>query len=77
MIDLFEAPDFEVLFQPERMPLPAVGLLDAFPPETVKQALWWEAHILEVLHGIAPDAGPGAQPRPGYGPGSSVTSRQR
>ncbi|GAA2126820.1 DDE-type integrase/transposase/recombinase [Kitasatospora saccharophila] len=77
LIDLFEAPDFEVLFQPERMPLPAVGLLDAFPPETVKQALWWEAHILEVLHGIAPDAGPGAQPRPGYGPGSSVTSRQR
>ncbi|MFJ7250949.1 Mu transposase C-terminal domain-containing protein [Kitasatospora sp. NPDC098652] len=77
LIDLFEAEDFEVLFQPERMPLPAVGLLEAFPPEAVKQALWWEGHILEVLHGIAPDAEPGSQPRPGYGPGSSVTSRQR
>jgi putative transposase len=77
LIDLFEAADFEVLFEPERMPLPAVGLLEAFPPEMVKQALWWEGHILEVLHGIAPDAEPGSEPRPGYGPGSSVTSRQR
>ncbi|MFD5433504.1 hypothetical protein ACFWJ4_15300 [Kitasatospora sp. NPDC127067] len=39
LIDLFEAADFEVLFQPERMPLPQVGLLEAFPPEAVKQAL--------------------------------------
>ncbi len=77
LIELFEAGDFEVLFQPERMPLPAVGLLEAFPPEAVKQALWWEGHILEVLHGIAPDAAPGSQPRPGYGPGSSRTSRER
>ncbi|MGY5082341.1 Mu transposase C-terminal domain-containing protein [Streptomyces nigrescens] len=77
LIDLFEAADFEVLFQPERMPLPTVGLLEAFPPEVVKQALWWEGHILEVIHGLAPDAEPGSRPRPGYGPGSSVTSRQR
>ncbi|WP_424863012.1 Mu transposase C-terminal domain-containing protein [Streptomyces sp. MMS24-I29] len=77
LIDLFEAADFEVLFQPERMPLPQVGLLEAFPHEAVKQALWWEGHILEVLHGVAPDAEPGTQPRPGYGPGSSVTSRER
>ncbi|MEU3228455.1 Mu transposase C-terminal domain-containing protein [Streptomyces sp. NPDC006976] len=77
LLDLFEAADFEVLFQPERMPLPKVGLLEAFPPEAVKQALWWEGHILEVIHGIAPDAEPGMQPRPGYGPGSSMTSRER
>ncbi|MFJ1550049.1 integrase [Streptomyces sp. NPDC088246] len=77
LIDLFEAADFEVLFQPERMPLPTVGLLEAFPPEVVKQALWWEGHILEVIRGLAPDAEPGSRPRPGYGPGSSVTSRQR
>ncbi|WP_199922732.1 hypothetical protein [Streptomyces sp. NRRL S-87] len=38
LINLFEATDFEVLFQPERMPLPQVGLLEAFPPEAVKQA---------------------------------------
>jgi hypothetical protein len=77
LIDLFDAADFEILFQPERRPLPAVGLLDGFPPEAVKQALWWEGHILEVLHGLAPDAEPGAEPRPGYGPGSSVTSREK
>ncbi|MFD3997782.1 Mu transposase C-terminal domain-containing protein [Streptomyces sp. NPDC058548] len=77
LIDLFEAADFEVLFQAERMPLPAVGLLEAFPPEVVKRAMWWEGHILEVMTGLAPDAEPGSQPRPGYGPGSTVTSRQR
>ncbi|MFI5705310.1 integrase [Streptomyces xanthochromogenes] len=77
LLDLFEAADFEVLFQPERMPLPPVGLLEAFPPEAVKQALWWEGHILEVLHGIAPGGAPATEPRPGYGPGSSVTSRER
>ncbi|MFJ5104935.1 Mu transposase C-terminal domain-containing protein [Streptomyces sp. NPDC088554] len=77
LIDLFEAADFEVLFQSERRPLPAVGLLDGFPPEAVTLALWWEGHILEVLHGLAPDAEPGAEPRPGYGPGSSVTSREK
>ena len=77
LIDLFEAEDFEVLPGPLRMPLPAVGLLEALPPETVKRALWWEGHILEVLHGLAPDAEPGSQPRPGYGPGTSVTARER
>ncbi|MFB7668355.1 Mu transposase C-terminal domain-containing protein [Kitasatospora sp. NPDC056138] len=77
LIDLFEAADFEILFQPERRPIPAVGLMDGFPPDVAKQALWWEGHILEVLHGLPPDAEPGTEPRPGYGPGSSVTSRER
>ncbi|KJS52910.1 integrase [Streptomyces rubellomurinus subsp. indigoferus] len=77
LIDLFEAKDFEVLFQPERGPLPPVGLLEAFPLEAVTRALWWEGHILEVLHGLPPDAESGAEPRPGYGPGSSVTSREK
>ncbi|WP_411146570.1 Mu transposase C-terminal domain-containing protein [Streptomyces sp. x-80] len=77
LIELFEAADFEVLFQPERMPLPPVGLLETFPPEAVKQALWWEKHILEVVHGLSPDAEPGSPPRPGYGPGTSMTSRER
>ncbi|MFJ6609482.1 helix-turn-helix domain-containing protein [Streptomyces sp. NPDC091289] len=77
LIDLFEADGFEVLFRPERMPLPASGLLETFPSETVKQALWVEGHILEVIHGLPPDAEPGTAPRPGYGPGTSVTSLQR
>lgn len=77
LIELFEGADFEVLFQPERMPLPPVGLLETFPPEAVKQALWWEKHILEVVLGLSPDAEPGSPPRPGYGSGTSMTSRER
>ncbi|WP_328665761.1 Mu transposase C-terminal domain-containing protein [Streptomyces sp. NBC_00328] len=77
LIDLFEAEGFEVLFRPERVPLPASGLLETFPAEAVKQAFWVEGHILEVIHGLPPDAEPGATPRPGYGPGSSMTSRQK
>ncbi|WP_018571182.1 Mu transposase C-terminal domain-containing protein [Streptomyces sp. PsTaAH-124] len=77
LIDLFETADFEILFQPERMPLPPAGLLETFAPEVMKRALWWEEHILEVLHGLPPSVEPGTPPRPGYGPGTSVTSRQK
>ncbi|WP_030948241.1 Mu transposase C-terminal domain-containing protein [Streptomyces sp. NRRL S-646] len=77
LIDLFETADFEILFQPERMPLPPSGLLETFDPEVMKRALWWEEHILEVLHGLPPGVEPGTPPRPGYGPGTSVTSRQK
>ena len=77
LIDLFEATDFEILFRSERMPLPASGLLEAVLPGNVEYALWLEAHILEVMHGTPPDAEPGTAPRPGYGPGSSLASRQR
>ncbi|MFI1257944.1 Mu transposase C-terminal domain-containing protein [Streptomyces netropsis] len=77
LIDLFETADFEILFQPERMPLPQSGLLETFAPEVMKRALWWEEHVLEVLHGLPPGTEPGTPPRPGYGPGTSVTSRQK
>jgi hypothetical protein len=77
LIDLFETADFEILFQPERMPLPPSGLLETFAPEVMKRALWWEEHVLEVLHGLPPGVEPGTPPRPGYGPGTSVTSRQK
>ncbi|NEC22111.1 Mu transposase C-terminal domain-containing protein [Streptomyces parvus] len=77
LIDLFETADFEILFQPERMPLPPSGLLETFAPDVMKRALWWEEQILEVLHGLPPGVEPGTPPRPGYGPGTSVTSRQK
>ncbi|WP_234367350.1 Mu transposase C-terminal domain-containing protein [Streptomyces pluripotens] len=77
LIGLFETADFEILFQPERMPLPQSGLLETFAPDVMKRALWWEEHILEVLHGLPPGVEPGTPPRPGYGPGTSVTSRQK
>ena len=77
LIELFEAEDFEVLFQPERMLLPASSLLETLPAATVKQALWWEGHILEVLHGLPPEAEPGSYPRPEYASGVSLTARER
>lgn len=44
LIELFEAEDFEVLFRPERMPLPASSVLETLPAAAVQQALWWEGH---------------------------------
>lgn len=77
LIELFEAEDFEVLFRPERMPLPASSVLEALPAAAVKQALWWESHILEVVHGLPPNAEPGTEPREEYGPGTSLTAREK
>lgn len=77
LAELLAEPDFVVITSPMRMPLPAGSLLEAFPEEVVKKALWWENHILEVLHGLPPGAGPEAVPRPEYGLDRSITSRQR
>ncbi|GAA0439636.1 Mu transposase C-terminal domain-containing protein [Streptomyces luteireticuli] len=77
LIELFEAEDFEVLFHPERMPLPALSTLETLPATAVQQALWWEGHILEVVHGLPPDAEPGTKPRAEYGAGTSLTAREK
>lgn len=77
LIELFEAEDFEVLFRPERLPLPALSVLETLPVAAVEQALWWEGHILEVVHGLRPDVEPGTKPRAEYGPGTSMTARER
>lgn len=69
---------FEVLSSPVRMPLPPVSLLEALPEHARKKALWWEGHILEVLHGVDPTAGDDAGPRPEYDPAlRSLTARER
>ncbi|WP_078495944.1 hypothetical protein [Streptomyces sp. LaPpAH-108] len=77
LLELFAASDFEVMDSPVRMPLPAASLLEAFPAREVERALWWEGHILEVLHGLPPNAEPGTTARPEYGPDRSLTARQR
>ncbi|WP_435885779.1 Mu transposase C-terminal domain-containing protein [Streptomyces erythrochromogenes] len=59
------------------MSLPAASLLETLPEQARQKALWWEGHILEVLHGLPPGAGPDAEPRPEYGPGRSLTVRER
>ncbi|RSN59628.1 integrase [Streptomyces sp. WAC 04229] len=70
--------DFEVLDSPVRPPLPPVSLLDALPGHAREKALWWEGHILEVLHGVGPHADGEAGPRPEYDPARhSLTARER
>lgn len=69
---------FEVLSSPVRMPLPPVSLLEALPEHAREKALWWEGHILEVLHGVDPNADEDAGPRPEYDPARhSLTARER
>ncbi|WP_146065895.1 TnsA-like heteromeric transposase endonuclease subunit [Streptomyces sp. SM13] len=69
---------FELLSSPVRMPLPPVSLLEALPEHAREKALWWEGHILEVLHGVDPNADEDAGPRPEFDPAShSLTARER
>ncbi|GED88244.1 Mu transposase C-terminal domain-containing protein [Streptomyces sp. 6-11-2] len=77
LLELFGADDFQVVGTPMRMPLPPASLLETFPEAVMEKALWWEGHILEVLHGLPPGVEPGTTPRPEYGPDRSLTARQR
>lgn len=71
-------PDFAVLARHECPALPPVATLDALPAAAVERALWWERHILELLHGLPPDASSGAEPKPEYDPRwQSLTRRER
>jgi putative transposase len=74
---LFADGDFEVVDSAGRLPLPAVSLLETLPQPVLEKALWWENHILEVLHGLRPDAPGDAEPQPEYAPTQSLTSREK
>ncbi len=70
------AEDFALVGSPARAPVPPAGLLDGLPAAAVERALWWEGHVVEVLHGLAPDAPAGAAPRPEYDPARWSLSRR-
>jgi hypothetical protein len=74
---LFADDDFEIVDSAGRMPLPPVSLLETLPQPVLEKALWWEGHILEVLHGLPPDAPQGTEPKPEYLPPRSITTRER
>ncbi|WP_197084689.1 DDE-type integrase/transposase/recombinase [Saccharothrix sp. ST-888] len=61
-----------------RRRVPPTSRLAEFPKSAADQALWWEKHILEVLHGLTPDAPRGSVPRPEFDPGRhSLAERER
>lgn len=75
---LQSAEDFALVDGSGRRAVPPTGLLGGLPPPAVERALWWERHVVEVLHGLAPDAPPGSAPRPEYDPARwSVTRREQ
>jgi hypothetical protein len=56
---------------------PEVGL-EGLPAAAVEEASWWEAHIVEVVYGMPPDAPAGARPKPQYDPErTSLTAREK
>ena len=75
LAELLSAPGFRVVTRTPAA-LPPQGLLDSLPADTVDQARWWERHIVEVITGVPPEAGPEARPRPEYDP-AACTLRQR
>ncbi|CAM5464331.1 hypothetical protein SMICM304S_00350 [Streptomyces microflavus] len=52
----------------EERRVPPTARIAEFPKRAADQARWWEGHILEVLHGLPPDAPHGAVPRPEFDP---------
>ncbi|MYW98703.1 MULTISPECIES: Mu transposase C-terminal domain-containing protein [unclassified Streptomyces] len=74
---LFADGDFEIVDISGRMPLPPLSLLETLPQPVLEKALWWEGHILEILHGQAPNAPQGTEVRPEYAPTRSLTARER
>ncbi|GGX34122.1 hypothetical protein [Streptomyces noursei] len=62
----------------ERQRVPPTARIAEFPKKAADQARWWESHILEVLHGLPPDAPQGAVPRPEFDPRlHSLAERER
>lgn len=68
--------DFELVVASARCPAPVPGSLEGLPQPAVEQALWWEQHIVEVLHGLPAGAARGARPRPEYDPATQPLSRR-
>jgi hypothetical protein len=65
---LLAAEDFAVLDARPRPGMPQVSVLDGLPREAVREGLWWQGHIVEVLTGVPADAEEGTAPRPEYDP---------
>ena len=66
---LISSEGFELLdSRPETVPITPFGLLDTVPEPMLARARLLERHLVEAETGLAPDAEPGAVPRPEYDP---------
>ncbi|HEY5844622.1 MAG TPA: Mu transposase C-terminal domain-containing protein, partial [Mycobacterium sp.] len=78
IIELLTDPRFDLV--DTRVPAvsrPDVGL-EGLPAAAATEASWWEAHIVEVVYGLPPDAPRGARPKPQYDPErTSLTEREK
>jgi hypothetical protein len=79
LADLLAKADFEVVGDRSRAPvLASAGRLHRLPQPVVDEALWWERHLQEVIHGLPPDAPAGTRPRPGFDPvATTLTQREQ
>lgn len=77
--DLLSSDGFGIIGGADLVRLPtAAGALNGVRREAVDEAVWWEHHIVELMTGTAPDAGPDALARPEYDPATrSLTQRER
>lgn len=59
--------------------VPPTARIAEFPNRAAHQARWWESHILEVLHGLPPDAPQGTltSPSPACGPRSIASQTSK
>jgi transposase InsO family protein len=78
VVELASDPRFELLgTDAPAAARPEIGL-DGLPAGALEEALWWEAHIAEVVYGLPPDASAGARPDPRYDPEqTSLTAREK
>jgi hypothetical protein len=79
VVELQARPDFELVGVGSRaLVLSSTALSRQLPSEAVDEALWWERHLLEVIHGLPPDASAGARPRAEFDPAvTSLTQREQ
>jgi putative transposase len=77
LADLQAKADFEVVGDRSVAPvLSSAEALNRLPEPVVEQVLWWERHLQEVIHGLAPDAPAGSGPREGYDPSVTTVSQR-
>ncbi len=78
LVELQTAEDVEIVTGSSRSRVPATTPLDGLSETVAQEALWWERHIVEVLHGVPPHAPEGTRPKPEYDPACvSLTRREQ